>query len=163
MERAFRETVVHTRQQHLSNNSFRQMIRRLFVTCIEKQPAPCRGLSGPPGPKCRKSLRNVCSGTPKSLQKVPEHSKNTLQTLSGDSPETCRTVPRLFLRLFGVSGPGAPGDIFESFWHFGPGGPGRPLLLVTFSWLFRGFSVACSWPSSVQKDSVCAFWRGAQP
>ena len=57
-------------------------------------------------------------GTPKSVQKVPEHFKNTLQALSGDSPETCRTVPETFLRLFGVSGPGAPGDIFETFSAF---------------------------------------------
>ena len=56
--------------------------------------------------------------TPKSLQKVPEHSKNSLQTLSGDSPETSRTVPETFLRLFGVPGPEAPRDIFETLSAF---------------------------------------------
>ena len=52
---------------------------------IANQRAPCRGLSSPPGSKCRKSLENV-SRTPTGLQKVPEHSKNALQTLSRDSP-----------------------------------------------------------------------------
>ena len=31
-------------------------------------------------------------------------------------------------------------------------------LLVTFSWLFRGFSVAFSWPSPAWKNSVWAFF-----
>ena len=52
-------------------------IHELFVLSpkVGHQPAPYRGLSGPPGPESQKSLENVSGasgpGTPKSLQKVP--------------------------------------------------------------------------------------------
>ena len=54
----------------------------------------------------------------KVSKKVPERSKNTLQTLSGDSPETSRTVPDTFSRLFGVLGQEAPGDFFKTLSAF---------------------------------------------
>ena len=90
---------------------------------VGNQPAPYRGLSGPPGPKSPKKSRKCLPGPPapgpqKVSKKSRGQSKNTLQTLSGDSPETSRTVPETFLRLFGVPGPEAPGDIFETFLGF---------------------------------------------
>ena len=84
--------------------------------CIGNQPAPYRGLSGPPGPKCRKSLENV-SRAP-GPQKVSNKSQESPASL-WKSPES---VWRVFLecsgpfwRLFGVPGPEAPRDIFETF------------------------------------------------
>ena len=90
---------------------------------LGNQPAPYRGLSRPPGPKCRKSLENVSRGLrprgpPKSLQNSPGTLQKKHSPLSGDSPETCRTVPETFLRLFGGPGPEAPRDIFETFSAF---------------------------------------------
>ena len=81
---------------------------------------PLQRSPGPFGPEMPKESRKCLPGaggpgTPKSLQRVPEHSKNTLQTLSGDSLETSRTVPETFWRLLVVPGPPAPGDIFETF------------------------------------------------
>ena len=87
---------------------------------VGNQPAPYRGLSGPSGPKCRKSLENVSEapGPRKVSKKSREQSEKTLSTLFGDSPETSQTVPETFWRLFGVPGPEAPGDIFETFLAF---------------------------------------------
>ena len=80
---------------------------------------PVQRSRGPLGPECRKILKMSPGasgpGTPKNLQKVPGHSKITLETLSGDSPETSRTVTETFLRLFGVPWPEPPQDIFETF------------------------------------------------
>ena len=91
--------------------------------------APCKGLSGPPGPKCRGSLEISPGisghGTPKKSPKSPGQSKNTLQTLSGDSPEIPQTVAetmenfwgpmagdtgRHFRDFFGISSPEGPRD-----------------------------------------------------
>ena len=64
-------------------------------------------------------------GTPKSLQKVlGTLQKQTLfgdREVSGESPKSVCfwSVPRTFWRLFGVPGPPALGDIFETlsaFW-----------------------------------------------
>ena len=51
---------------------------------IGNQPAPYRGLSGPLGPKCRKSLKNV--SRPKSLQKVSGTVWDTFRRVSGKFP-----------------------------------------------------------------------------
>ena len=71
-------------------------------------PLTDRGLSGPPGPKCRKSLENVSRGPKKSPKRpgtLQKHSPDTfwrvLRRLAGLSP-------RLFLRLFGVPGASSP-------------------------------------------------------
>ena len=72
---------------------------------VANQPAPYRGLSGPSGTKCRKSLQNVSRGlrprTPKSLQKVSgtirKDSFDTLRRLSGGGPG------RHFRDSFGIS------------------------------------------------------------
>ena len=74
---------------------------RFWEASIGNQPAPYRSLSGS---KCRKSLENVSRGLrprPQKVSKKPRN-KSTLQTLSGDSPETSLTVPETFLRPFGV-------------------------------------------------------------
>ena len=68
---------------------------------VANQPTPYRGLSGPSGPKCRKSLENVFRGlrlqSPEKVsKKSQEQSEKTLSTLSGDSPETSHTVPKTF-------------------------------------------------------------------
>ena len=84
------------------------------VTKVGNQPAPYRGLPGPPGPKCRKSLENVSRGlrprNPKKSPKIPgtlkKHSPDTFRRLSGDFPD-------------------CPRDFFETFWGPGAGGPGR--------------------------------------
>ena len=59
--------------------------------------------------------------SPKSLGNSPQI---LFPTLSGDSPETSRTVPETFWRLPGVPGPEANG---RHFWDFlgisGPKGP----------------------------------------
>ena len=82
---------------------------------IGNQPAPCRGLSGPPpGPKCRKSLENV-SLRPGDLKKSPKSLGDSL----GESLESVWRVFldifRTFWRLFRGPRPEAPGDIFETF------------------------------------------------
>ena len=84
----------------------------MFVSCLGNQPAPYRGLSGPPSPKSQKSLENVSRGpgTPKSLKKV----SGTVREVSGESPES---VWRVFLDC--------PRDFLETFWGPGAGGPGR--------------------------------------
>ena len=51
---------------------------------------------------------------------------HTLQTLSGDSPETSQTVPETFWRLFRVPGRRPRETCSRLFQHFGPGGPERP-------------------------------------
>ena len=87
------------------------------------QPAPCRGLSGPLGPKCRKSLENVSRGP----QKVSKKSREQ----SGKSRESLRKVSgECFWSVFGVFGDflGFRGEAFSRlFRHFGPGGPAEPL------------------------------------
>ena len=84
-----------------------------FSLCIGNQPATYGGRPEVP----TKSLENVSRGL-RPPKKSPKHSKNTLQTLSGDSPETSRTVAETFWRLFGVPGPEALGNIFETFSAF---------------------------------------------
>ena len=60
-----------------------------------------------------RGLRPGLAWDPKKVSKKSQGpSKNTLQTLSRDSPETSQTVPETFWRLFR---------------HFGPRGPERPL------------------------------------
>ena len=92
---------------------------------LGNQPAPYRGLSGPPGPKCRKSLENLSQGlrpgtpkkSPKSPEKVQKHSPDTFGRLS----------PGLFGDFFG-SPDRRPRETFSRlFRHFGPEGPERPL------------------------------------
>ena len=63
---------------------------------------------GASGPGPRKSLQKKSRG----------QSKNTLQTLSGDSPETSQTIPETFRRLFWGPEPEAPRDIFETLGAF---------------------------------------------
>ena len=84
-----------------------------YSTQFGNQPAPYRGLSGPPGPKCQKSLENV---------------SGTVREVSGESRES---VWRVFLeysgtfwRLFGGPGAGGPGRHFRDF--FGISGPEGP-------------------------------------
>ena len=73
------------------------------------QPAPCRGLSGPSGPKCRKSpskmsLRVSAPGAPKSLQKVsgtvrksmPDITVTTAVPDNGNAWRKFRVVPRSY-------------------------------------------------------------------
>ena len=105
-------TSFHLKQKKLSIRApiYRslQALRAQKGSFVGSQPAPCRGLSGPPGPKCRKSLENVSWGLrprdPKSLKKV----SGTVREVSRESPES---VWRVFLecsgtfwRLFGVPG-----------------------------------------------------------
>ena len=47
---------------------------------VGNQPAPYRGLSGPPGPKSQTSLENVSPGPQKVPKKSQGQSKNTLQS-----------------------------------------------------------------------------------
>ena len=80
---------------------------------VANQPAPYRGLSGP------KSLENVSRGLqPRNPEKVSkksrEQSGKSPESLRKVSTESFRTVPETFWRLFGVSGPEAPGGIFET-------------------------------------------------
>ena len=90
------------------------------------QPAPYRGLSGPSGPKCRKSLENVSRGL-REPRKSPESLGNSPKRLFRHFPETLWRLPRLFpglLETFQGPGAGGPGRHFR---HFGPEGPERPL------------------------------------
>ena len=104
----------------------------LIHTGIGNQPAPYRGLSGPPGPKSQKSLKNVSRGL---RPRDPKKSQKSL----GDSPGSPRRVSGKCLEsVFGLS-PGLFGDFLGSrgrrpretflrlFWDLGPGGPERPL------------------------------------
>ena len=102
-----------------------------LYTCtnVGNQPAPCRGLSGPSGPKCRKNLENVSGpGTPKSLHKVSGTvCMGSLRRVSGKCRKSLFGLfPRL--NLFWGSGAGGPRRHFRDFfWHFGPEGPERHL------------------------------------
>ena len=63
---------------------------------VGNQPAPYRGLPGPLGPKCRKSLENVSRGLwPRHPKKSPRKSRNTPRTLSRHFPETLRRLAGL--------------------------------------------------------------------
>ena len=96
------------------------------ATMLGNQPAPYRGLAGPPGLKCRKSLQKYLSGPPapapqKSLPKVPgtlqKHSPDTFRRLSGDLPD----CPRDSFGDFLVSRGRRPRETFSRlFRHFGP-------------------------------------------
>ena len=59
---------------------------------VGNQPAPYRALSGPPGPKCRKSLENVSRGLrprdPKKSQKSLGDSPGSLRRVSGKCLES---------------------------------------------------------------------------
>ena len=68
------------------------------------------GPSGSEMPKkSRKCLLGPAARDPEKVSKKSRgQSKNTLQTLSGDSPKTSQTVPKTFRRLFGGPGPGGP-------------------------------------------------------
>ena len=88
-------------------------------TCFGNQPAPYRGLSGPPGPKSQSRLENVSRGL---RPRDPQKSQKSL----GDRPGSLRRVSGKCLEsVFGLS-PGlletfwapAPGDIFETFLGF---------------------------------------------
>ena len=95
-----------------------------FTMSIGNQLAPCRGLPGPPGPKCRK-MSPGASG--------PEMPKKSQKSL-GDSPASLRRVSGKcllsvlglfgdflgsrgqrpwghFRDFFGISGPEGPGDL----------------------------------------------------
>ena len=79
-----------------------------------------RGLSGPPGPKRRKSLKKVPRESGKSLEKV----------FSGrfrDFFQTLETFSRLFADSRGPRGWRPQETFFRLFRGFGPGGPERPL------------------------------------
>ena len=75
------------------HNNLRARVVYLHPT-VANQPAPYKGLSGPLGPKCRKSLENVSGasgpGTPKGVQKVSgtirKDSFDSFRRLSGDIP-----------------------------------------------------------------------------
>ena len=92
---------------------------------IGNQPAPYRGLSGPPGPKSQKSLENVSRGlrprdpkkSPKSPRTLQKHSPDTFRRLSGDFPH----CPRDFFETFWGPGASRPGRHFRDF--FGISGP----------------------------------------
>ena len=94
----------------------------ISVSTVGNQPAPYRGLSGPPGRNAKKvskmSPRAPGPETPKSLKKV----SGTVRQVSGESPESVWRVlldcSGTFWRLFGAPGPEAPGDIFETFSAF---------------------------------------------
>ena len=98
------------------------------VPRIGNQPAPYRGLSGPPGPKCRKSLENVSRDlrprapkkSPKSPGTLQKHSPDTFRRLSGDLPD----CPRDFFETFGGLGAGGLGRHFRDF--FGISGAEGP-------------------------------------
>ena len=87
-----------------------------------------RGLSGPPGPKPRKSPKKVCRGLwprdpPESLEKVSKK--------SGESGKSLEKVPRdffeTFSRLSGGPGAGGPGRLFSDFFRVsGLEGPRDP-------------------------------------
>ena len=78
---------------------------------VGNQPAPYRGLSGSPGPKCRESLENVSRGlrpgdpkkSPKSPGTLQKHSRHTFRGAGGAE----ETFSRLF-RRFGPAGPERP-------------------------------------------------------
>ena len=87
---------------------------------------PLQRSLGPFGPEMRKKSRKCLPGPPapeprKVSKKSQEESEKTLSTLSGDSPETSQTVAETSRRLFGVPGPEAPGEIFETFSAFRAG------------------------------------------
>ena len=96
---------------------------------VANAPAPYRGLSGPSGPKCRKSLENVSRGlrprnpekSPKSLGNSPKRLfRHTLWRLSG-------LFPRLFGDFSGSRGRRPRETFSRLFRHLGPEGPERPL------------------------------------
>ena len=99
---------------------------------IGNQPAPYRGLLGPPGPKCRKSLENVSQGL---RPRDPKKSQKKSRGQSGKSPESLRkvsgecfwSVPGLFGDFLGSRGLRPRETFSRLFRHFGPGGPKRPL------------------------------------
>ena len=99
-----------------------------IITKFGNQPAPCRGLPGPPGPKCRKSLENVSWGLlfwdpKKSQKKSGGQSGKSQESLRKVSGECFWSVPGLFGDCLG-SGPG-PGRHFRDFFGIsGPEGPG---------------------------------------
>ena len=86
------------------------------------QPGPYQGLSGPPGPKCRKCLPASGHGTPRKVRTVQK-------TLSRHFPETLRRLPRL---CPGLSGDFLgfrrlrPRETFRDFLAFRARGLGTP-------------------------------------
>ena len=81
--------------------------------------------TSPPLTEVSRALR---ARNPKKVSKIPGPQKVSKKSRgqSGKSPESLRkvsgecfwTVPGTFWRLFGVPGPEAPGDIFETFLGF---------------------------------------------
>ena len=88
---------------------------------LGNQPTPYRGLSGPPGPKCQKSLENVSRDpgpeTPKVSEKSRGQSGKSPESLGKVSGECFSSVPGLFGDFWGPRA-GGPGDIFETFLAF---------------------------------------------
>ena len=101
--------------------------------CLCWEPArPLQRSLRPSGPKMPKKSRKCLPGPPApGPQKVSKKSRNTPKTLSRHFPETLRRLARLSQRLFwdflGSRGRGPRETFSRLFWHFGPGGPGRPL------------------------------------
>ena len=92
------------------------------ATWLANQPAPYRGLAGPSGPKCRKSLENVSRGLwPRNPEKSPKV-LGTVWQVSGESPESVKRVfldcSRDFLETFRGSRAGGPGRHFRDFSAF---------------------------------------------
>ena len=109
-----------------------QAINFYKVTRIGNQPAPYRGLPGPLGPKCRKSLENVSRGLrpldPKKSQESIGDSPASLRRVSGKCLESVLGVFRDFRGDFlGCRGQRPRETFSRLFRHFGPRGPGRPL------------------------------------
>ena len=75
---------------------------------------PLQRSLGPFGPEMPKKSRKCLPGPP-GPRKVSKKSRESPESLRKVLKESFRTVPETFWRLFGVPGPEAPGDIFETF------------------------------------------------
>ena len=94
---------------------------------LANPPASYRSLSGPPGPRFKKSLRKVSRGlrprAPKTLEKVSKNSEKVPKVWkkSRTSPKSLEKVSKMSVRDFFEPfsmGPEAPGDFFQTLLGF---------------------------------------------
>ena len=147
----------HTRLRRVLRMAGSQILRRALQK-VGNQPAPYRGLSGPPGPKFRKSLENVSRrfrpGDPKRSPKSLGDSRGSLRRVSGECLESLFELsPRLFGDFFGVPGR-RPRRQFRDFLGIsGPEGPRDPRKGRAGSQKTEGFLAVLWWKRALRRGS----------
>ena len=125
-------------------------MRENGTICLGNPLTIYRGLSGPPGPKPRKSLEKVSWGLrPRNAPRVWKRSRKSLSGPFRDFLQTLQTFSRPFPDSRKVRGPPAPGDFFSDFFGVsGPEGPRDPCKWSTGSQhlAFFCFNFLCHHP-----------------